>query len=63
MGKQNKLAKVRNEKGLSQRALGELANVGYVTIARIEMGTIDPRISTLKALAKALNVKVSVLVD
>lgn len=63
MKKQTKLAKVRGEKGLSQRALGALSNVGYVTIARIEMGTIDPRISTLKALAKALKVKISELVD
>ena len=63
MKKQSKLAKVRDAKGLSQRALAQLANVGYVTIARIEMGTIDPRISTLKALAKALKVKVDELVD
>ena len=63
MKKPTKLAKVRNEKGLSQRALGKLSNVGYVTIARIEMGTIDPRISTLKALAKGLKVKISELVD
>jgi predicted transcriptional regulator len=63
MKKQTKLARVRNEKDLSQRALGKLSGVGYVTIARIEMGTIDPRISTLKALAKALKVNVSELVD
>ena len=49
--------------GLSQRALGTLANVGHITIARIEMEAIDPRVSTLKALAKALKVKVSELVD
>ena len=58
-----KLAKVREVKGLTQRALAILANVGYVTIARIEMRTIDPRISTLKALANALDVKISELVD
>ena len=63
MKKQSKLAKVRSKMGLSQRALGTLANVGHITIARIEMEAIDPRVSTLKALAKALKVKVSELVD
>ena len=63
MRKPTKLAKVRDKRGLSQRALAKLSDVGYVTIARIEMGTIDPRISTLKALAKALKVKISELVD
>ncbi|MCA9469521.1 MAG: helix-turn-helix transcriptional regulator [Nitrospira sp.] len=43
--------------------LANVANISHITIARIEMGTIDPRISTLKALAKALNVKISALVD
>ena len=63
MRKQTKLARVRDKGGLSQRALAKLSTVGYVTIARIEMGTIDPRVSTLKALAKALKVKISELVD
>ena len=63
MKKQTKLRKIRHEKDLSQRALAKLSNVGYVTIARIEMGTIDPRIATLKKLAKALKVKIWDLVD
>ena len=63
MRKQTKLARVRDKRGLSQRALAKLSHVGYVTIARIEMGTVDPRISTVKALAKALKVKIWDLVD
>jgi len=63
MKTQTKLARVRDKRGLSQRALAKLSHVGYVTIARIEMERIDPRVSTLKALAKALKVKVSELVD
>lgn len=63
MKKQTKLAKLRDEKGLSQRALAKLSKVGHITIARIEMGTIDPRISTMEALANALKVKISELVD
>ena len=63
MKKPTKLATVRAARGLSQRALAALSQVGYVTIARIEMGTIDPRLSTVKALAKALKVNISELVD
>ena len=63
MKKLTKLAKIRNEENLSQRALAKLSNVGNVTIARIEMGTIDPRVSTMKALAKALKVRMSDLID
>jgi predicted transcriptional regulator len=63
MKKQTKLAKTRHEKDLSQRALAKLSHVGNITIARIEMGTIDPRVSTMKALAKALKVPVSDLID
>ena len=59
----SQLAKIREKRGLSQRMLANVANISHITIARIEMGTIDPRISTLKALAKALNVKISALVD
>ena len=58
-----RLVKIRMEKGLSQRALAKLSKVGHITIARIETGVCDPRLSTLQALAKALEVKISKLVD
>ena len=58
-----RLAQIRMEKGLSQRALAKLSTVGHITIARIETGIFDPRLSTLRALAKALKVKISDLVD
>jgi len=45
------------------RQLGKLANVGFVTIARIEAGELDPRLSTLKKLGKALNVSLTELVE
>ena len=57
------LALIRKKKGLSQRALAKLSKVGHITIARIETGIFDPRLSTLRALAKALKVKISELVD
>jgi len=58
-----RLALIRKKKGLSQRALAKLSKVGHITIARIETGIFDPRLSTLRALAKALKVKISELVD
>ncbi len=48
----------RQTRGLSQRALAERAGVGYVLIARLELGQTDPRLSTLERLAEALGVSV-----
>ena len=59
----SQLANIRKTKGLSQRGLAKLSGVGHITIARIETGVFDPRLSTLRALAKALEVKISKLVD
>ena len=58
-----KLVALRQKQGLSQRALAKLSRVTNVTIARIESGVYDPRLSTLRRLAKALKVKVADLVD
>ncbi len=57
------LAALRGKRGLSQRALAKLAKVGNITIARLEVGTYDPRLSTLRRLAKALKVRVVDLID
>ena len=58
-----RLITLRKKKGLSQKALGELSKVNHITIARLETGRFDPRLSTLRAFAKALKVKISDLVD
>jgi len=57
-----KLPILRRKRKLSQRALAELTGLSYVHIARLETGDYDPRLSTLKALAKALKVKIGDLV-
>jgi len=57
------LVKLRHQKGFSQRALAKRAKVGHITIARIETGVFDPRLSTLDKLAKALHVTVKDLLD
>jgi transcriptional regulator with XRE-family HTH domain len=58
-----KVIVIRKKKKLSQRALAELSGINHITIARIETGVFDPRLSTLRALAKTLKVKISELVD
>jgi len=58
-----KVVAIRKKKKLSQRALADLSGINQVTIARIETGVFDPRLSTLRALAKALKVKIADLVD
>ncbi len=58
-----RLVTIRKRKGLSQRGLAKLAKVGHITIARLETGVYDPRLSTLHRLAKALQVDVRKLID
>ncbi len=58
-----KLVALRARMGLSQRELARRAKVGHITIARIETAVYDPRLSTLRRLAKALKVKVVDLLD
>jgi len=53
-----RLKTVREKKGLSQYQLSDLSKVPRNTIIRIEHGKVDPRISTLKRIAKALGVDV-----
>jgi transcriptional regulator with XRE-family HTH domain len=59
----NKLAEIRYKRGITQRDLAQKAKINFVTIARIESGIFDPRLSTLRALAKALKVKVTDLIE
>jgi len=44
-------------------ALAEKAGVGNVLVARLELGQTDPRLATLRKLAKALKLTVGELVD
>lgn len=58
-----KLAILRKQRKLSQRALAELTGISHVHIARMETGEYNPRLSTLQTLAKALKVKIGDLVE
>lgn len=53
------LKKLRVEKGLSQEELANNSDVSLPQITRIERGTINPTICTIKALAVGLGMKTS----
>jgi transcriptional regulator with XRE-family HTH domain len=53
------IKKYRDKLGISQDKLSKLAGVTLHTLTKIETGsTPDPRIETLKKIAKGLNVSV-----
>jgi transcriptional regulator with XRE-family HTH domain len=58
-----KLKRLRTEKGLTQQALAERAKVSLGYVARLETGHYDPKLSTLRKLAKALGVPVTALLE
>ena len=57
-----RLRAIRERKGVSLRALKRVSGVAVATLARLEAGQGDPQLSTLKKLAKALNVSVAQLI-
>lgn len=58
------LRKLRGKKGLSQDRLAKLADIANNTIIKIEQGeNINPRLDTLKKVAKALEVSVDELIN
>ena len=57
------LRRIRQERGLSLRELGVEAGVHAVSLVRLEAGKFDPRLSTLRKLAHALDVSVCDLID
>ena len=56
------LRQIRDAQGYSLRALADKVGMAYPALFRLESGEADPRLSTLRKLAKALNVKVADLI-
>jgi transcriptional regulator with XRE-family HTH domain len=52
----------RERENLSLRQLAKVAGVHYVSLARMEGGMADPRLSSIRKIAKALGVSISDLV-
>ena len=58
------IKKYRKKRGISQDKLSKLAEVTYNTIIKIESGaTLNPRVETLRLIAKALGVTVDNLLN
>jgi transcriptional regulator with XRE-family HTH domain len=57
-----KLRKTRKRKLLTQEQLAERSGVGIATIVRIERNQVEPRGSTIRKLAEALEVEPEELV-
>lgn len=57
------IKKLRKQHKLSQEKLAKKANITYSTLIKIESGANkNPTISTLKKIARALNVKIDDIV-
>jgi transcriptional regulator with XRE-family HTH domain len=57
-----RLREIRERKGVSLRVLKKISGVAVSTLARFEAGQGDPQLSTLRKIAKALNVTVARLI-
>ncbi len=53
--KGDELRTLRTRRGLTQSELARLAGVSQGLVARVEAGTVDPRVSTLERILKVLN--------
>jgi transcriptional regulator with XRE-family HTH domain len=50
------IKRIRKEKGLTQKKLGELCGMNEVQIRRYEIGKANPKIKTIERIASALEV-------
>jgi transcriptional regulator with XRE-family HTH domain len=57
-----RLKEWRERRGLSLRKLGELSGVHFVSLFKLEAGQLDPQLSTLLKLCKALHITLNQLV-
>jgi transcriptional regulator with XRE-family HTH domain len=57
-----RLREIREGKGVTLRALKKMSGVAVSSLARFEAGQGDPQLSTLRKIAKALNVTVAKLI-
>lgn len=56
------IKRLRNDQGLSVRALASKAGMSYTYVSNVENGKVDPSLSVLRRLAAALRVTVSELI-
>ncbi len=54
---------IRGAQGLSVRAVAAKAKMSFTYLSNVENGKVDPSLSTLQRIARALKVKVADLLD
>lgn len=59
----DRIRRIREERGLSQRRLAQLAGIGQSFLSQVERGEKDPGIKTLLNICKALNVSIAHLFE
>jgi transcriptional regulator with XRE-family HTH domain len=57
------IRRLREQAGLTQEVLARRAGIHRVTLGEIEAGREEPRLDTLRRLARALNVSVADLLS
>ncbi len=57
------LKRLRQREALTQAELAEQAGIAEITLSRIERNVADPHMSTIRKLARVLNVHPSELVE
>lgn len=57
------LRKLRKEKGLSMERLAQIAGIEYSQVSDIEHGKINTTLSSVFVLAKALEIRPSILLE
>lgn len=63
MSTSENIKKIRIEKGLTQRKLGELCGMADSAIRRYESGRANPKLGTIAKIASALEVNIFELID
>lgn len=61
--KKENLRKLREERGLSQTALGKVCKVGYISVSRWENGQAEINTPTVLRLAKFFKVSTDVILQ
>jgi transcriptional regulator with XRE-family HTH domain len=57
------LRELRKQRGLSQQALADEADISWPTVQRVEAGTQSPTLDVLGALARALQLPLALLMS
>jgi len=58
-----KIRAIRKHNALTQKALALKTRMSITYLCNVELGKVDPSLSTLRRLAKVLKVKVADLID